>query len=71
MPEHVKQILMEMETIIQKNFNRIKTPLMSDDEMSLCDMGKMIDILKDLSESMKNVSKVRKYYAEHSDTMIK
>ena len=71
MPEHVKQVLMEMETIIQKNFNRIKTPLMSDDEMSLCDMGKMIDILKDLSESMKNVSKVRKYYTEHSDTMIK
>ncbi len=70
MPEGLKTTIMEMETIIQKNFNRIKTPLMSDGEMSLCDMGKMIDILKDLSEAMKNISKVRKYYSEHTEKMV-
>ena len=70
MPENLHNTIMEMETIIQKNFNRIKGPLMSDSEMSLCDLGKMIDIMKDLSESMKNITKVRKYYTEHSDTMI-
>ena len=70
MPESLRNTIMEMETIIQKTFNRIKTPLMSDAEMSLCDMGKMIDIMKDISESMKNITKVRKYYSEHSDKMV-
>lgn len=70
MPESLRNTIMEMETIIQKTFNRIKTPLMSDTEMSLCDMGKMIDIMKDISESMKNITKVRKYYSEHSDKMV-
>lgn len=70
MPEALHNTIMEMEAIIQKTFNRIKSPLMSDNEMSLCDLGKMIDIMKDLSESMKNVTKVKKYYSEHSDKMI-
>lgn len=64
MPEGLQNTIMEMETIIQKTFNRIKTPLMSDKEMPLCDLGKMIDILKDTSEAMKNITKVKKYYSE-------
>ena len=70
MPEGLHNTIMEMETIIQKTFNRIKTPLMSSEEMSLCDLGKMIDIMKDVSESMKNITKVKKYYSEHSDKMV-
>ena len=70
MPEALHNTIMEMESIIQKNFNRIKKPLMSDEEMTLCDLGRMIDIMKDLSESMKNITKIRKYYSEHSDTRI-
>lgn len=70
MPEGLHNTIMEMETIIQKTFNRIKTPLMSNEEMSLCDLGKMIDIMKDVSESMKNITKVKKYYSEHSDKMV-
>lgn len=70
MPEALHNTIMEMEAIIQKTFNRIKGPLMSDSEMSLCDLGKMIDIMKDTSETMKNVTKVKKYYAEHSDKML-
>lgn len=70
MPEKVKAMIAEMETIIEKNFNRVKTPLMQDGKMELCEMGKMIDIVKDLSEAMKNTVKIKKYYSEHSDTMI-
>ena len=70
MPEKVKMMIADMETIIEKNFNRIKTPLMQDEKMGLCEMGMMIDIMKDLSESMKNITKVKKYYSEHSDTMV-
>ena len=70
MPETVSKMIMEMEAIIQKNFERVKKPLMSDEQMSLCDLGQMIDIVKDLSEGMKNLTKVKRYYAEHSDKKI-
>ena len=70
MPEKVKMMVNEMEAIIEKNFNRIKRPLMQDGEMSLCDMGKMVDIMKDLSEAMKNVTKVKHYYSENNETKV-
>ena len=70
MPEKVKNMIADMESIIEKNFNRVKTPLMQDGKMELCEMGKMIDIVKDLSEAMKNVVKIRKYYSEHTETML-
>lgn len=70
MPEGLHNTIIEMEAIIQKTFTRIKTPLMSNEEMALCDLGKMIDIMKDISESMKNITKVKKYYSEHSDKML-
>lgn len=70
MPEKVRMMITDMETIIEKNFDRIKSPLMQDGKMGLCEMGMMIDIMKDLSESMKNITKVKKYYSEHSDTMV-
>lgn len=43
---------------------------MQDGKMELCEMGKMIDIVKDLSEAMKNVVKIKKYYTEHTETML-
>lgn len=70
MPEKVKEMIADMEVIIEKNFDRVKTPLMQDGKMELCEMGKMIDILKDLSEAMKNVVKIKKYYTEHTETML-
>ena len=70
MPEKVKEMIADMEAIIEKNFDRVKTPLMQDGKMELCEMGKMIDIVKDLSEAMKNVVKVKKYYTEHTETML-
>ena len=70
MPEKVKEMIADMEAIIQKNFDRVKTPLMQDGKMELCEMGKMIDIVKDLSEAMKNVVKIKKYYTEHTETML-
>ena len=70
MPEELHNIIMEMETIIQKTFNRIKSPLMSDSEMPLCELSMMVDILKDNSETMKNITKVKKYYKEHTDKMV-
>lgn len=70
MPEKVKAMITEMEMIIEKNFNRIKKPLMSDEEMSLCDLSMMIDINKDLSESMKNLVKIKKYYSDYSEKKI-
>ena len=70
MPEKVKMMIADMEVIIEKNFNRVKTPLMQDGKIELCELGKMVDIVKDLSEAMKNTTKVKKYYSEHSDTML-
>lgn len=70
MPEKVKEMIADMEAIIEKNFDRVKTPLMQDGKMELCEMGKMIDIVKDLSEAMKNVVKIKKYYTEHTETML-
>lgn len=70
MPEKVKEMIADMEAIIEKNFDRVKTPLMQDGKMELCEMGKMIDIVKDLSEAMKNVVKIKKYYSEHTETML-
>ena len=70
MPEKVKEMIADMEDIIEKNFDRVKTPLMQDGKMELCEMGKMIDIVKDLSEAMKNVVKIKKYYTEHTETML-
>lgn len=70
MPEKVKEMIADMEAIIEKNFDRVKTPLMQDGKMELCEMGKMIDIVKDLSQAMKNVVKIKKYYTEHTETML-
>lgn len=70
MPEKVENMIADMESIIEKNFDRVKTPLMQDGKMELCEMGKMIDIVKDLSEAMKNVVKIKKYYTEHTETML-
>ena len=70
MPEKVKEMIADMEAIIEKNFDRVKIPLMQDGKMELCEMGKMIDIVKDLSEAMKNVVKIKKYYTEHTETML-
>lgn len=44
-----------------KAFNRIKEKLISPEKMSLEDMGELVDMLKDLSEVQKNITKAHHY----------
>lgn len=70
MTEEVKMVVHDMECIVKKTFNRVKTPLMSDHELPLSEVNIMIDIAKDCASMMKDVTKIKHFYAQHSEVTI-
>ena len=70
MTEEVKMVICDMENVVKKTFNRVKTPLMSDHELPLSEVSVMIDIAKDCASMMKDVTKIKRFYASHSEMTI-
>lgn len=70
MTEEVKNVIHEMECIVKKTFNRVKVPLMADHELPLSEVSVMIDVAKDCASMMKDVTKIKRFYAEHSEVTI-
>ena len=67
MTDKMKEVIHKMEEISEKFFDKVHTKVVSGEEFSLDEAGKMIDIVKDCSQIMKNTVKIKEYFHEHSD----
>lgn len=70
MTEKMKDLLCKMEEISERFFDKVHNKIISGEELTLDEAGKMVDIVKDCSEIMKNTVKIKKYFQEHSEKKI-
>lgn len=70
MPEELKQVVSDMEKIAEKTFERVKPLLMSNETLSISEIGELIDIAKDSAKIMKYATHIKRHYSEHSERHI-
>lgn len=67
MKEQTMTTLHEMEETADHVYHRVHTLLRADTKMSIGELGMLTDIMKDCSETLKNICKA-KHYTPHTDS---
>lgn len=70
MNEQMKQAIHRMEQVAEHTFSRAEKELMSGKELSLVELGALIDIAMDSAKLMKYTVEMKKHYEYHSDKML-
>ena len=70
MNEEMIQAIHRMQQVAEHTFARAEKELMSGKELSLSELGALIDIAMDSSKLMKYTVEMKKYYEYHSDKML-
>lgn len=70
MNEEMKQVVDRMESVARHTFERAEKELMSGKELTIFELGQLIDIAKDSAKLMKYTVDIKQHYEQHSDKML-
>lgn len=70
MNEEMKQVVDRMESVARHTFDRAEKELMSGKELTIFELGQLIDIAKDSAKLMKYTVDIKQHYEQHSDKML-
>lgn len=70
MNEEMKQVVDRMEIVARHTFERAEKELMSGKELTIFELGQLIDIAKDSAKLMKYTVDIKQHYEQHSDKML-